>query len=114
MTSINIYQYSITSALKSSSYVRKPQSNSSKWIKENLPDFRFAQIIYVIDQMLNTIINSDKKLIGIKLNRDEKRSYIALCRHLDRYWDLISPHLTPFIVNDEIKNDAIKKFNLND
>lgn len=90
------------------------QSISSKWIKKNLPDFRFAQIIYVIDQMLNTIVNLDKKLIGIRLNRDEKRSYIALCRHLDRYWDVISPHLTPFLVNDKIKDDAIKNFNLND
>ena len=91
------------------------KSNSSIWINTNLPNFRFAQIKSVIDQMLNDIVLNNKNLKGIILNRDEKRSLNALCNHLDRFWDIVEPKFNIFKGDklEEIKKNVEEEYNLN-
>ena len=94
---------------------KNSKSKSSIWINRHLPGFRFTQIKFVIEQMLDEIVSGNQSLNGIMLNRDEKRSMSALCNHLDRFWDIVQPKFNDFVGEklDKIKTVVEEKYDLN-
>lgn len=74
-------------------FIELNQFNSVKWINNNLNEFKFIQIIYFFDKILNKM--SKNKIIPeeIKLTRDEKRSKLDLYNYLESYWEILQPAL---------------------